>query len=190
MSTYTIIAGVNGVGKSSLTGVLKNSDSDIGFVIDIDKIAFDENISNIEAGKKAISLINNFIEQGVSFTQETTLSGRNILKTVNLARSRGYEIIMYYVGLNSSEESISRIANRVKNGGHDISSEDVKRRFTKRFESIVNIVPYCDKVIFYDNNNGFAKVGEYTQQKGYICTTSKLPLWFDEFYNNFAVNQK
>lgn len=38
MKIYTIIAGVNGVGKSSLTGVLVGETSDLGVIIDTDKI--------------------------------------------------------------------------------------------------------------------------------------------------------
>ena len=38
MKIYTIIGGVNGVGKSSFTGVLKGSRSDLGIIIDVDKI--------------------------------------------------------------------------------------------------------------------------------------------------------
>lgn len=36
--TYTIIGGVNGVGKSSFTGVLKERCTDLGIIIDVDKI--------------------------------------------------------------------------------------------------------------------------------------------------------
>ena len=38
MRTYTIIGGVNGVGKSSFTGLLKEQRSDLGIIIDVDKI--------------------------------------------------------------------------------------------------------------------------------------------------------
>ena len=38
MKTYTIIGGVNGVGKSSFTGVLKERTIDLGTIIDVDKI--------------------------------------------------------------------------------------------------------------------------------------------------------
>ena len=38
MKTYTIIGGVNGVGKSSFTGVLKERCEDLGQIIDVDKI--------------------------------------------------------------------------------------------------------------------------------------------------------
>ena len=38
MKIYTIIAGVNGAGKSSLTGALKAERNDLGQIIDVDKI--------------------------------------------------------------------------------------------------------------------------------------------------------
>lgn len=38
MKTYTIIGGVNGVGKSSFTGVLKERSTDLGVIVDIDWI--------------------------------------------------------------------------------------------------------------------------------------------------------
>lgn len=55
---------------------------------------------------------------------------------------------MYYVGLNSKEESLARIENRVRKGGHDIPKNDVCRRFDNRFDSLKRIVPLCDEVIF------------------------------------------
>ena len=39
MKVYTVIGGVNGAGKSSLTGVLKAERSDLGRIIDVDKLA-------------------------------------------------------------------------------------------------------------------------------------------------------
>ena len=38
MKIYTIIGGVDGVGKSSLTGVLAAENDDLGVIIDTDKI--------------------------------------------------------------------------------------------------------------------------------------------------------
>ena len=37
MKTYTIVAGVNGTGKSSLTGVLCTEITNLGKIIDVDK---------------------------------------------------------------------------------------------------------------------------------------------------------
>ena len=38
MKVYTIIGGVNGTGKSSLTGVLKTQTTELGVIIDVDRI--------------------------------------------------------------------------------------------------------------------------------------------------------
>ena len=87
---------------------------------------------------------------------------------------------MYYIGLNTKYESIYRIANRVRKGGHDIPPDDVIRRFEGRFISLDRIVPLCDHVVFDDNENGFAKVAEivdgtFTFANGY------RPDWIKEY---------
>ena len=57
MKKYTIIGGVNGSGKSSLTGVLKEFVSDLGYIIDVDKLAYENGKNNLLAGKIAISIV-------------------------------------------------------------------------------------------------------------------------------------
>lgn len=143
MKTYTIVAGVNGAGKSSLTGVLRTEITNLGKIV------------------------------------ETTLSGHRILATIKRAIERGYYIRLYYVGLNTVEESLARIENRVKKGGHDIPDADVKRRFNKRFEDLVAVLQYCDEATFYDNENGFVAVAEY--KNGEILQIgSSRPKWLEE----------
>lgn len=179
MKTYTIIAGVNGAGKSSLTGVLRTEITNLGKIIDVDKIIAKCNGNMIEGGKKSIELIDDCLEKEICFTQETTLSGHRILNTVKKAIEKGYCIRLYYVGLNTVEESILRIENRVKKGGHNIPDADVKRRFEKRFADLTMILPYCDEATFYDNENGFVAVAEY--KNGEIMQIGSLqPSWLKE----------
>ncbi len=64
MKTYIIIAGVNGTGKSSLTGVLKNQLTDLGLIIDVDKLAEANNGDNIRAGRIAVQRIRIGISRG------------------------------------------------------------------------------------------------------------------------------
>ena len=161
MKTYTLIAGVNGVGKSSLTGVLRRELDDLGIVIDVDQLTAVQGGDPIAGGKAAIQKIQRCLEKGVCLTQETTLSGGRTERTVRAAREAGYRIRLYYVGLNSTAESLARIRNRVAKGGHDIPEEDVLRRYAHRFRDLARILPYCDEAVFYDNENGFAEVAEY-----------------------------
>ena len=57
MKIYTIIGGVNGVGKSSLTGVLAAESNDLGVIIDTDKITVAVGGDKIKGGKEAIARI-------------------------------------------------------------------------------------------------------------------------------------
>ena len=87
MKLYTIIGGVNGCGKSSLTGALKAERSDLGTVLDGDRP----------------STIDECLEKGISFTQETTLSGARTERTIRRAKDLGYTIRLYYIGLDTVE---------------------------------------------------------------------------------------
>ena len=179
MRTYTIIGGVNGVGKSSFTGVLKERCTDLGIIIDVDKITAELGGNALAGGKAALKKINECIEKGVSFTQETTLSGRRTETTAREVVEKGYRVRLYYIGLDSATESVSRIANRVKRGGHDIPTQDVERRFAGRWEAVAKVLPYCDEAEFYDNDNGFVLVAEY--RNGELRTVGSLvPTWLKE----------
>lgn len=207
MKRYTIIGGVNGCGKSSLTGALKAERSDLGLIIDVDKLAAQLGRSLlaqpswksacgqgdrifagrktalfpdlIKGGKAAVRKIDQCLEKGISFTQETTLSGVRTERTIRRAKERGYTIRLYYIGLDTMEESLGRIANRVSKGGHDIPKEDVERRFSTRFADVLRVLPYCDEARFFDNDNGFVEVAEYRNGE-LIPRVSTPPRWLLE----------
>lgn len=179
MKVFTIIGGVNGVGKSSFTGVLKEQTTDLGTIIDVDKITADVGGNPLAGGKAALKKIRECIDRGLSFTQETTLSGFKTEATAKEVKELGYRVRLFYVALDTAEESLSRIENRVRRGGHNIPSDDVIRRFGGRWEAVKKILPYCDQAEFYDNDNGFVKVAEY--RNGELRTVgSKCPQWLQE----------
>lgn len=176
MKTYTLIGGVNGVGKSSLTGVLLSKDTELGIVIDADKISKQVYGDNIKSGKIAIQKIEDCLNKGINFTQETTLSGNRTLKTIKKAIDLNYHIRLYYVGVNSCEESIIRIENRVRKGGHNIPTDDVRRRYQNRINDLLKILPYCNEIFFYDNENGFREIAKYINGNIYYLTED-IPAW-------------
>lgn len=180
MKTYTIIAGINGSGKSSFTGSLKFQLDDLGIIVDADKITAEEyGGDEYEGGKAAIAIVEKALKDGVSFTQETTLSGGYTKKVVIAARDAGYRVRMIYIGIDTLEESRKRISNRVEKGGHNIPVSDTQRRFDKRVPSLMKILPYCNDAVFFDNANGFAEVAQYKNGeltlRGTYC-----PKWLTE----------
>ena len=120
IKTYTIIGGVNGVGKASFAGVLKECTMDLGTIIDVDKITEELGGNVLEGGKAALTKIRDCISRNLSLTQETTLSGYKTEATAKQVKELGYHVRLFYVGLDTLDESLLRIQNRVKRGGHNI----------------------------------------------------------------------
>ncbi len=179
MKIYTLIGGVNGAGKSSLAGSLRAERTDLGLVIDPDQLTAQCGGDEYEGGKMAVQRIESSLAAGVNFTQETTLSGGYPKRLCRRAKEAGYYIRLYYVGLDSVEESLRRIKNRVERGGHDIPEKDVRSRYAHRFADAAKILPYCDEAKFFDNNNGFTLVAEW--RNGQLLTIGgSEPLWLKE----------
>ena len=61
MKIYTIIGGVNGVGKSSFTGVLKEPTMDLGTIVDVCKITAELEKNTLACYKAARIKIREFI---------------------------------------------------------------------------------------------------------------------------------
>ena len=89
MKIYTIIGGVNGVGKSSFTGVLKECTTNLGIIIDVDKITAELGGNTLAGGKAASNKIRDCIARNVSFTQETPLSGYKTEATAKQVKKWG-----------------------------------------------------------------------------------------------------
>ena len=152
MKEFTIVAGAVGVGKSSFIGALAPLKNSLGEIIADDD-------------KTAVRRIQSCLDDGADFTLESTLPGENTLAIIKTATEKGYRITLYYIAVNSVEESLRRISNRVRKGGRDVSAEEVMRSYLHRFDDLPLILPYCDSAQFYDNENGFRYVAEYRNGK-------------------------
>ena len=66
------------------------------------------------------------------FTFEITLSGRDYLRLIKEWQAAGYRVKLIFLQLASAEEAIARVAQRVRQGGHDIPEAVVRRRSSPR----------------------------------------------------------
>ena len=154
MRELFIIAGANGTGKTTLANEILNIYKDISFV-NADEVAKNLNDNSIlKAGKIAIANIYNLLNKDKSFIIETTLSGNYIEKVISTAKQRDYEINLFYIFVDNYNICLERIKNRVLKGGHNVSKEDVIRRY---YRSIKNFKKYINNVdnwnLYYNNTN-------------------------------------
>ena len=117
---HTVFAGVNGAGKSTFYNAL---DLNLGIRINLDEIIkeqfshdWDNPRIQLAPGRTAVKLLRDCLNNGISFNQETTLTGQTILTTIRRAKANGFKVNLYYVGLESVELSIERVAFRAATG--------------------------------------------------------------------------
>lgn len=182
---FYIFAGVNGSGKSTLykTNFL-NKDIKNSIRINTDEIVYSfgdwkSNIDQIKAGKIAIQLRNKCFLEEKSFNEETTLTGKTILKIINKAKDLGYKIHLYYIGIDNPEIVKERVKNRVARGGHGISPEIIEKRYYESLQNLEKLIYQCDSIEIYDNSEKFIRIFYYENKQIYINNIEKVN-WITE----------
>ena len=155
----TVIAGVNGAGKSSVVGSWLRSRG--GEYFNPDEATqtlrrYDENLSldeaNATAWQTGYDQLSRAIESGDPYTFETTLGGNSITNKLHEAVTRGRAVRIFYVGLESVDLHIQRVAARVERGGHDIPVAKIRRRYETSISNLVSLVPVCGELVVFDNS--------------------------------------
>ena len=157
-----ILAGPNGSGKTTLSDLLFKKVGKFRFV-NADSIANGLDASSdgaeISAGKIMLRQINESLDEGIDFAFETTLSGRIWMEYIKRAKSLGYQVIIYFVLVETADLAVKRIDERVALGGHNVASETVRRRYQRSkelFNSIYSKI--CDKWYVFDNSDSGAEL--------------------------------
>jgi predicted ABC-type ATPase len=83
---------------------------------------------------------------------ETTLAAKSYLSLITKAKTFNYEITLIFFWLSSPELAKSRVIERVEEGGHNIPSEVIERRYYRGIHNLINLyIPVCDNWIIIDN---------------------------------------
>jgi predicted ABC-type ATPase len=158
--TVVVIAGPNGAGKSTAAPFLLKGALGVLEFVNADQIAvglsaYSPETVSFEAGRIMLRRLHELAQSGSSFAFESTLSSRTFAKFLRDCRSRGYRVILFYVTLPSSNLAVQRVALRVRQGGHNIPTDDVHRRFKRSLTNLFELyLPLCDRWTVLDNASG------------------------------------
>jgi len=70
------------------------------------------------------------------FAFETTLSGRGYLRLIKRLQKEGWHVELLYLALPNVNMSLLRVAERVAHGGHNITAENIARRFPRSLRNL------------------------------------------------------
>lgn len=153
-----IIAGCNGAGKTTASYTILPEILECKEFVNADEIArglspFNPNSTSIEAGKLMLKRIRELLGRDESFAIETTLATRSYINLVRQAQSMGYMVTLLFFWLRTPELALQRVAERVRNGGHDIPVSTTRRRYVSGISNLFNLYsPEVDYWMLYDNS--------------------------------------
>ncbi|RVU00002.1 zeta toxin family protein [Mucilaginibacter limnophilus] len=163
MPDLIVIAGPNGSGKTTLSTYLINKGKIKGALINPDEIAKQElgsYLFQIKASKLALQRRKEAINKECTFAFETTFSGNTEIRDIQDAKAKGYNVILYYVALNSVIDNLIRVEERRLRLGHDVVKDDIIRRFDKSQANLLKYISLFDKAYLFDNSgNQRSRVG-------------------------------
>ena len=154
-----ILAGCNGAGKTTASKELIPDVLIVNTFVNADEIAYQlspfspESVA-LQAGRNMLTQIQELLSNGESFTFETTLSAKSYASLIRQAKDLGYEITLIFMRLNSDYLAIERVATRVKEGGHHIPTDTIKRRYKAGIKNLFQIyLPIVDNFMIFDSTN-------------------------------------
>jgi len=155
-----IVAGCNGAGKTTASFTILPEILDCREFVNADEIAaglspFQPEKAAIEAGRIMFDRIEHLLHENSNFAFETTLATKIHKNTVLKAQAMGYNVTLLFFWLQTVELAKKRVQKRVSEGGHNIESEVIERRYLSGIRNLFDIyLPIADEVLIFDNSEG------------------------------------
>lgn len=120
------------------------------------------------------------IEAKVSFSFETVMSHEDKVELLRIARQNGYRTYLYYVATEDPVINISRVENRVSDGGHDVPKDKIVSRYWRSLDLLLEAIRLSNRAYIFDNSGRRGEellVAEVTDGELEL-KTDRMPAWF------------
>jgi predicted ABC-type ATPase len=193
-----VVAGPNGSGKTTLTRHLRQLGIDFGTYINPDDIAVELAGSPQEQAARAMFIADRqrdaCLANRESFSFETVMSHPSKIDVMRSAKSLGYEVTLFFVGVEDPRINLARVAQRVALGGHAVPPDKVVTRYHRTMAHLPDAVLAADRCVVFDNTapgvavegvsgrlDGLRPVLEASPTTFTLMPGSGIPAWTDRF---------
>ncbi len=155
-----VIAGCNGAGKTTASFTILPEIIHCKEFVNADEIAkglspFQPEKVAFESGRIMLHRIDELLQNGESFAFETTLSTRSYKGKLLKAKENGYTVTLLFFWLKNIELAKERVNVRVSEGGHNIPSDVIARRYKTGLRNLFEIyLDVVDGALIFDNSEG------------------------------------
>jgi predicted ABC-type ATPase len=157
---FYLLAGPNGAGKSTLYKALVQGGTippTAEFVnADLYEGMHLQHIANLQARSEAARVWADgrrasLLKAGQPFVSETVFSHESKLALIQEAQHQGFFVMLLVVCLDDTKRLLKRVANRVREGGHNVPSERILARYPRSLANLTIAVRQADAAILYDS---------------------------------------
>lgn len=182
MRNLYIIAGCNGAGKTTASFTILPEMLNCKEFVNADEIAkglspFQPEKAAFEAGRIMLHRIDELLEQKVDFAFETTLSTRSYVPFIKRAKELEYKITLVFFWLDSPETAKNRVLKRVEQGGHNIPTDVIERRYYRGIHNLFTLfMPIVDYWLLIESDK--SKLGIVAEGLNHLDFQIKNPdIW-------------
>jgi len=152
MPNLFVLAGPNGAGKSTSAPQVLSGVRRVDEFVNADVIARQDELSDIEAGRRTLERLEALARARRDIAFETTLASRSLLPRIKAMQAAGYLFHLSFFWLPSADMAVQRVAQRVATGGHSIPEEVIRRRYERGLENFFNgYADAADSWVFVNN---------------------------------------
>jgi len=155
-----IIAGCNGAGKTTASFTILPEILNCKEFVNADEIAkglspFQPEKVSFEAGRIMLNRINELFIANENFAFETTLATKSYKSKVIEAQKKDYTVTLLFFWLQNVDLAIERVKTRVIEGGHNIETDVIHRRYKNGIKNLFEIyISIVDEAMIFDNSGG------------------------------------
>lgn len=178
-----IIAGPNGAGKSTLAPVLFRDTFGLLEFVNADTIsaglsAFNAEAVALDAGRVMLIRLRELAANNQNLAFESTLATRSYAPWISRLVQKGYEFHLLFLWLNTAELALQRVAERVRNGGHSVSEEIIRRRYNRGLDNFFELyLPLAKTWVVYDNSGAGSPLLIASGERQRASTVVQPELW-------------
>ncbi len=121
------------------------------------------------------------LKQKTSFTFETVMSSPDKVQLLEQAQQLGYRTYLYFIATDDPAINISRVQNRVKQGGHPVPEDKIVSRYHRSLDLLMEAIRHTNRAYVFDNSGHQQErtwLAEITDGQILEIKADQIPAWF------------
>jgi len=178
-----VVAGANGAGKSTTAPYLLRDALEVTEFVNADTIAaglsaFRPESMGVAAGRIMLARMRSLAAARADFAFETTLASRSFAPWLAGLQRGGYHVHVLFLWLRTADLAVSRVAERVRHGGHDVPADVVRRRYGAGLRNFFGLyMPFVDSWQVFDNSDGSGPRPMASGHDDEVCVLGDQKAW-------------